>query len=90
MKIEYWDKTRKTVVTESGFRYQDQNSYLIKTEDFPDGEEGFKQFYHKNNSLRYCNGSYYKFQNPEDAKKYAVFKQEYNTISNYYGNGVVD
>ncbi len=90
MKVEYWDRTRKTKVTNSGFRYQDQNSYLIRVEDFPDGEEGFKQFYHKNNSLKYCNGSYYKFQNQEDAEKYKKFIKNYNTITNYYNGGIVD
>lgn len=90
MKVEYWDRLRQTKVTENGFRYEDQNSFLIRTEDFPEGEEGFKQFYHKNNSLKYCNGSYYKFQDSVDHEKYSEFVKKYNTIENYYNGGIVD
>ena len=90
MKVEYWDRLRQTKVTESGFRYEDQNSSLIKIEDFPEGEEGFKQFYHMNNSLKYCNGSYYKFHDSTDSEKYSEFVKKYNTIENYYNGGIVD
>jgi hypothetical protein len=51
-------------------------------------EEIFKEFYNKNNSLRYCNGSYWKFTDPEIEKEYEEFKKSYNTINNYYGSYV--
>jgi hypothetical protein len=54
----------------------------------------FEQFYKLNNSLRYCNGSYYKFQDKEWQDKYNQwlksddYKQK--SFNLYYGNGVVD
>ena len=54
----------------------------------------FEQFYKKNNQLRYCNGSYYKFQDIEWEHKYNEWlksddykKKSFNL---YYGGGVVD
>ena len=78
MKVEYWSKVDY------------KKSEVLKVEDFPDEEEGFKKFYHENNSLKHCNGCYYTFQNPEDFEKYKEFLKTYHTITNYYNGGVVD
>ncbi len=56
--------------------------------------EIFEAFYKKNNSLRYCNGAYYRFQSKEWDSKYRDwlnsddYKQK--AFKLYYGNGVVD
>ena len=54
----------------------------------------FEQFYKKNNSLRYCNGSYYTFQDKEWEKKYSEWLQsddyKKKSFELYYGGGVVD
>jgi hypothetical protein len=54
----------------------------------------FEQFYKLNNSLRYCNGSYYKFQDKDWEKEYQDWlkSDDYKSKSFelYYGNGVVD
>jgi hypothetical protein len=55
----------------------------------------FEQFYKLNNSLKYCNGSYYKFQDPVWSTKYSEWlkSDDYKSKSFdlYYGkNGVVD
>ena len=71
-------------------RYQGAPSILERTETFPDGEEGFKKLYHKNNSLKYCNGTHYTLVNEKDRLAYNIFNKSYNTIENYYGGGVVD
>jgi len=53
----------------------------------------FKKFDKENNSLRYCNGSCYKF---EDKTLDAEYKKWYDGLSEstkfnmFYGNGVVD
>ena len=78
-KVEYWNSV-----------YKGAPSKLVKTEDWPYTRESFELFYQKNNSLRYCNGSFYNIVDPEIEKEYREFHKEYNTIENYYGNGVVD
>jgi hypothetical protein len=53
----------------------------------------FEEFYKKNNELKYCNGSYYEFQNPEQQEKYKEWKKNLShsrSFELYYGNGVVD
>lgn len=54
----------------------------------------FEKFYKKNNSLRYCNGSYYEFQNQEWKQKYNewLHSDDYKNKSFelYYGGGIVD
>lgn len=79
MVVEFWNTA-----------YKGAPSLLERTEDFPDGEEGFKKLYHANNRLRYCNGCYYKPVNSEDQEAYTKFLKTYNTITNFYGGGVVD
>jgi len=93
-RIEYWNPKNETVVTESGFRYLNTNSALQKVEEwFGTEEEIFKKFYKENNSLRYCNGSHYKFEDKNLDTKYRDWYKslDKNTqFSMYYGNGVVD
>lgn len=72
------------------------NSKIVSTKEieFENNIDCFEQFYKLNNSLRYCNGSYYKFQNKTIEKDYQNWlksddykKKSFNL---YYGNGVVD
>ena len=95
--LEYWNPKQETVTTESGFRYLDTTSVVTVTERFvirneEDKEAMFRTLYHRNNSLRYCNGSYWKIKDNESLEReyYGEFMRRYNTIQNYYGNGVVD
>lgn len=94
--LDYWNPKNETVVTETGFRYLNTSSVITGTKDIEDTTEVglFEQFYKLNNSLRYCNGSYYKFQDKQWEHKYQDWlksddykKKSFNL---YYGNGVVD
>lgn len=93
--LDYWNPKNETVVTESGFRYLNTNSVITRTETIEGANifEIFKLFYSKNNSLKYCNGSYYKFNDKEIELKY---NEWYSLLSNdikfklYYGNGIID
>ena len=58
--------------------------------DFPDGEEGYKKFYHENNKLKFCNGCYYEFVEETDKIKYEKFYKKYNNMANYYDDLIVD
>jgi hypothetical protein len=56
--------------------------------------EIFEKFYKENNSLRYCNGSFYTFVSEKWTNAYREWldsddykKKSFNL---YYGNGVVD
>ena len=95
-KLNYWDPKNETVVTESGYRFYDTSSVIKGTKDIGDiSEIGlFEQFYKLNNSLRYCNGSYYEFQDKIVGQKYKEWlkSDDYNkkSFDLYYGNGVVD
>jgi hypothetical protein len=71
-------------------------SDIVSTKEieFENNIDCFEQFYRLNNSLRYCNGSYYKFQDNTIEKDYKDWlksndykKKSFNL---YYGNGVVD
>lgn len=56
-------------------------------------ESIFKRFYEENNSLRYCNGSYYKFKDNQIDLKYREWLKSLSKATRfkmYYGNGVVD
>lgn len=79
IKVEHWNSP-----------YKGAKSELVKTEEWLDNKESFIRFYNENNRLKYCNGSHYCFVDPEVKDRYSIFHKEYNTISNYYGNGVVD
>lgn len=84
--LNYWDVIDRC----------NPKSVLVSTcEISSDTEIGiFEQFYKKNNELRYCNGSYFKFQDDKWAEKYAEWlnSDDYKKKSFYlyYGNGVVD
>ena len=82
--IEYWDKVS----------YTTSSSEIKRTENWEDTKEGiFKKFDKQNNRLRYCNGSYFKFQDETLNTEYLNW---YKSLSEsikfnmYYGNGVVD
>ena len=95
VKVEYWSPINKTIIGKDGFCYLDSKPSLKRIETLKGNniESIFKQYYDLNNSLRYCNGTYYKFENDN-------FKDQYfkwlNTLSEstrfhmYYGNGIVD
>lgn len=88
MKVElnYWDRVSYTSC-DSEIKKQE----TIQAED---DVAIFEQFYKKNNSLRYCNGSYYKFSLKEWQDKYDAWlkSDDYKakSFNLYYGNGVVD
>jgi|TARA_B110000977_G_scaffold15054_1_gene18562 hypothetical protein len=82
--IEYWDKVS----------YTTSASEIKRTENWEDTKEGiFKKFDKQNNRLRYCNGSYFKF---EDETLNTEYLNWYKSLSEsvkfnmYYGNGIVD
>lgn len=94
--LNYWNPKDETVVTETGFRFLDTKSIITSTKEITDTTEIglFEQFYKLNNSLRYCNGSYYKFQDKQWEEKYDAWlksddykKKSFNL---FYGGGVVD
>ncbi len=84
--LNYWDR-----ITYSSINSEIKNQKTIQGKDDIDI---FEQFYKLNNSLRYCNGSYYKFQDKEWENKYNQWlkSEDYKSksFSLYYGNGVVD
>jgi hypothetical protein len=94
VRIEKWQPKNETVVTETGFRYLDTNSVIYEIETWEgDKEDIFKRFDKKNNSLRYCNGSYYKFEDSvlnEEYKNWYKSLDESTKFNMFYGNGVVD
>jgi hypothetical protein len=94
--LDYWNPRNESVVTESGFRFLDTSSVITNTKDIEDTTEIglFEQFYKLNNSLRYCNGSYYKFQDNQWEQKYQDWLKspdyKAKSFNLFYGNGVVD
>lgn len=84
--LDYWDRVSYTSI----------HSEIIaqRTITAMNDIDAFEQFYKLNNSLRYCNGSYYKFKDLEWEDKYREwlnsddYKQK--SFNLYYGNGVVD
>ena len=84
--LEYWDRVSYTSCHSEIKRKEEING---NTEI-----EIFENFYNKNNSLRYCNGSYYKFQSKEWENKYNNWlkSDDYKnkSFNLYYGNGTVD
>lgn len=94
--LDYWNPKNETVVTETGFRYLNTTSVITSTKDIEDTTEIglFEQFYKLNNSLRYCNGSYYKFQDKDWENRYQEWlkSDDYKkkSFDLYYGGGVVD
>lgn len=84
--LNYWDRINYNSINSEIKRQQEINS--------DNDIEIFEQFYKLNNSLRYCNGSYYKFQDKEWENKYQQWlkSEDYKSKSFmlYYGGGVVD
>ncbi len=84
--LDYWDK----IDYRSVFSEIKRQEELEANNDI----EMFEKFYKLNNSLRYCNGSYYKFQDNQWEKKYQAWlkSDDYKkkSFQLYYGNGVVD
>ena len=84
--LDYWDK----------IDYRSIRSEIKKQKEIEGNNEIeiFEKFYKLNNSLRYCNGSYYKFNDLEWENKYNEWlksddykKKSFNL---YYGGGIVD
>ena len=85
LKIQYWDR----------IDYYSSGSEIKRTEDLSAETEDalFEKFYKMNNSLRYCNGSYYKFEKSIDQDRYNEWNKNLSkarSFNLYYGNGVVD
>jgi hypothetical protein len=80
IEVEFWNAP-----------YKGANSELVRIELWEDNDKSFEKFYHENNKLKYCNGTHYVFKDKEVNRRYREeFFPKYHTISNYYGNGVVD
>jgi len=94
VRVEYWNPKNESVVTESGFRYLDTKSVIIRVEIWEGTkEEIFKKFDKENNSLRYCNGSHYKFEDETLQTEYIAWYKSLDEVTKFkmfYGNGVVD
>ena len=92
--LNYWNPRNETVTTETGFRFRDTTPIITSTKVLTGSKESiFKQFNKLNNSLRYCNGSYYKFQDKEIEREYDEWYQSLDKSTKfqiYYGNGIVD
>jgi len=92
---KYYPEAKK-VEKETGFHYLDTSSVITNTKDIESNTNIglFEQFYQLNNSLRYCNGSHYEFQDKQLEFKYKEWlnSDDYKTRSFelYYGNGIVD
>lgn len=106
-ELNYWDRLRKTKqypikydengnYLSGGGYYEDQTSEIVSQKTVSGGSEieVFEQFYKLNNSLRYCNGSYYKFVEKEWEDKYNEWlkSDDYKSKSFnlFYGGGIVD
>jgi len=84
IKINYWGNISHLTTREE----------IKKTQIWEDTkEEIFKKFDKQNNRLRYCNGSYLKF---EDESIFFEYKRWYDSLDKntqfymYYGNGTID
>lgn len=94
--LDYYNPERENKITETGFSYLSTKIVITEHKEIS-GKENidiFKQFYKLNNSLRYCNNSYYKFQDKIWENKYKEWldSDDYKkrSFELYYGNGVVD
>jgi hypothetical protein len=93
--LDYYDPANTSKVSTTGFRWLDTSS-IKKGEKVIRGDKRdiFIQFYKLNNSLRYCNGSYYRFRDSSLGDGYDEWlrSDDYKSISFdlYYGGGVVD
>ena len=83
--INYWDR----------ISYTSSDSEVKRTEELSAENEDalYEKFYKMNNSLRYCNGSFYQFENALDQSKYRTWQNNLSknkSFELYYGNGIVD
>ena len=106
IKINYWDTIWKKEphpikYDEKGQAYtllgcrEFKSTEIVRTEDLSAETEDalFEAFYKLNNSLRYCNGSYYTFVVVGDEVRYNAWRKSLDNVRSfnlYYGNGVVD
>ena len=96
VQLNYYNPENKTVVTDDGFRYLSTKSVITRQKEISAETdiEIFETFYALNNSLRYCNGSHYEFNDTEWKDKYKNWlkSDDYKakSFNLYYGNGVVD
>jgi hypothetical protein len=94
--LNYYDQVSETKQYPSGGYYRHSYTKLIRAEIIKGAKDIdiFEQFYKLNNSLRYCNGSYYKFSTKKWQDKYNEWlkSDDYKSKSFnlFYGNGVVD
>jgi hypothetical protein len=86
VELDYWDTIS---YTSSGSEIKRQ-----ETIEGDDDIEIFEKVYKKNNSLRYCNGSFYRFASKEWQHKYNDWLQsddyKAKSFNLFYGGGVVD
>lgn len=94
VKINRYNPENKTREYASGGLYHSNKPIIDKVEVWEGTEEEvFKRFDKANNRLRYCNGSYYKFEDITLNDKYLAWYKsldETTKFNMYYGNGVVD
>jgi hypothetical protein len=92
--LNYWNSRRETIRTKSGYLYETMKSVITKEVEIHGSEEEiFRQFDKLNNSLKYCNGSYYEFKDESLQSKYMTWYKSLSKTEQmnlYYGNGVVD
>jgi len=74
--------------------YFDDYKPTTKTRQFSgDLDQVFEELYKLNNSLRYCNGSYWRFDEQEMRTQYSNWMKSLSKTRRfnlYYGNGIVD
>lgn len=84
--LEYWDRISQFTAWSEVKR--------IKEVTYTSNINLFEQFCKINNSLRYCNGAFYKFQDYELHKLYMEWLDSDDYTSRamdlYYGKGIVD
>ena len=85
--LDYWDRKDYQYSWESEIKKQE-------TIEADDDIAIFEKFYKMNNSLRYCNGSYYKFNDKQWQDRYNEWLKtddyKSKSFNLYYGNGIVD
>jgi len=85
--LEYWDRDYYSSVSKK----VRSEEHLIEDDEAKEGL--FYLFDKRNNSLRYCNGSYWKFADENldaEYRKWYKALDESTKFHMYYGNGVVD
>ena len=84
VKVEYWDN----------ISYTSRGSEIKKVETWNGTkDEIFKKYDKQNNRLRYCNGSYWEFQDKNLQQEYLDWYKslsETTKFNMFYGDGVVD